>query len=149
MDTSNLFVAIVEDSNGSYTHVELNEQTGEYEVKHHFKYPWPFHYGYIENTMVVSDEDPLDVAIFGDFPSFTGQKLVVRVIGVAVIKDGDHKVFAINPDDSQFVMCQEYLEIPEELRRKSEGIFARGGHEIEKRLTSIESIEFIKKHVQK
>src|SRR5262245_18667864 len=136
MDGLKQMGAVIEDPNGSYTHVELNNETGQYEVRHNFKFPWPFHYGYIKGTMVGSDEDPLDIAIFGDFTSSTGQEITVRIIGAAVIKDGDHKIFAVYPADTQFGHCTEYLQIPKELRDKSEAIFARGGHEIEERLGS-------------
>jgi inorganic pyrophosphatase len=147
MTDTSLFTAIIEDPNGSYTHMEYNNQTGRYEVVHNFKYPWPFHYGYVKGTMVGSDEDPLDLAIFGDFESQTGQEILVRIIGAAVIRDGDHKVFGVNPNDGQYGHCMEYMEIPEELRQKGEGIFARGGHEIEEILDSASAVLFVRKYM--
>lgn len=141
-----LFTAIIEDPTGSYTHMEFNEERQQYEVIHNFKVPWPFHYGYIKGTYVDVDGDPLDLAIFGDFPSSTGQEMQVRIIGAAIIKDGDHKVFAVNPADNQFGNCTEYLQIPEELRTRGENVFARGGHEIYERLSSNDAIAFVKSH---
>jgi inorganic pyrophosphatase len=144
MKNSDLFLAVIEDQKGSYTHMELNELSNKYEVVHNFKLPWPFHYGYLKETFVESDGDPLDLAVFGDFRSETGLELYVRVIGAAVIKDGDHKIFAVNPLDEQFGECVEYSEIPLELRKKGENIFARGGHQIEEILTSSAAVGFIK-----
>lgn len=149
MEDQKTFQAIIEDPNGTSVHMEFNEQTGKYEIAHVFKVPWPFHYGYLKGTHVDSDNDPLDVAIFGDFQSETGQALSVRIIGAAIIKDGDHKVFAVNPADEQFGNCKEYMEIPRELREKGENVFARGGHVIEERLDSQASVLFVDKYCEK
>lgn len=144
-----MFHAVIEDPNGTSVHMEFDEQTGKYEIAHVFQVPWPFHYGYLKGTHVDSDNDPLDVAIFGNFTSETGQDILVRIIGAAIIKDGDHKVFAVNPDDRQFGNCTEYIDIPAELREKGEHVFARGGHVIEDRLGSQASVDFVQKHFRK
>lgn len=146
MKSSDLFLAVIEDQKGSYTHMEFNKFSKEYEVIHVFKLPWPFHYGYLKETFVDSDGDPLDLAVFGDFQSDTGLELYVRIIGAAVIKDGDHKIFAVSPLDEQFGKCTEYTQIPLELREKGENIFARGGHQIEEILTSSAAVRFIKQY---
>lgn len=148
MEDQKIFQAVIEDPNGTSVHMEFNEQSGKYEIVHVFQVPWPFHYGYLKGTRIDSDNDPLDVAIFGDFQSETGQDILVRVIGAAIIKDGDHKVFAVNPDDRQFGNCTEYREIPADLREKGEHVFARGGHVIEDRLSSQASVDFVNKHLR-
>jgi len=149
VEDQKLFQAVIEDPNGTSVHMEFNEQTGKYEIAHVFQVPWPFHYGYLQGTRVDSDNDPLDVAIFGNFTSETGQNILVRIIGAAIIQDGDHKVFAVNPDDRQFGSCTEYRDIPVELRERGEHVFARGGHVIEDRLSSLASAAFVRKHLKK
>lgn len=149
MEDQKLFQAIIEDPNGTSVHMEFNEQTSKYEIVHVFQVPWPFHYGYLPGTRVDCDNDPLDVAIFGDFISETGQNIIVRIIGAAIIQDGDHKIFAVNPDDSQFGSCTEYRDIPVELREKGEHVFARGGHVIEDRLGSLASADFVRTYLRK
>ncbi len=141
--TQKLVLVSIEDPKGSTTHVELDEATQQYKVMHKFPIPWPFHYGYIKNTYVPIDGDPLDVAVFGDFQTSIGQDIQIQVIGALYVQDGDHKVVAVYPDDIQFGGCVEYIDLPENLRLEGENIFKRGGHVIEKVLSSEDTMSLI------
>ena len=138
-----IVLATIEDPKGSKKHVEFDKVTQQYKVMHEFPLPWPFHYGFIKNTYVPADGDPLDIAVFGDFQTREGQDIQVRVIGALLVQDGDHKIVAVDPSDAQFGSCLEYTDLPESLRTDGESIFKKGGHVIEKTLSSEEAIDFI------
>lgn len=141
--TQKIVLASIEDPKGSTTHVELDEATQQYKVMHEFPIPWPFHYGFIKDTYVPVDGDPLDVAIFGDFQTRIGQDIQIQVIGALFVRDGDHKVIAVYPDDTQFGRYVEYIDLPENLRLDGENIFKKGGHVIEKVLSSEDTMRLI------
>ena len=138
-----IVLATIEDPRGSKKHVEFDKVTQQYKTVQEFLIPWPFHYGFIKNTYVPVDGDPLDIAVFGDFQTCEGQNIQVRVIGALLVQDGDHKVVAIDPSDRQFGSCAEYNDLPESLRIEGENIFKKGGHVIEKTLTSEEAVNLI------
>lgn len=144
--TKKILSVTIEDPKGSTTHVEFDEVTRVYEVVHKFLIPWPFHYGFIKNTYVPVDGDPLDIAVFGDFQTCEGQDIEVRVIGALLVQDGDHKVVAVYPSDAQFGNCLEYADLPESLRRAGESIFKKGGHIIERTISSQEAIDLIDRY---
>ncbi len=141
--TQKIVLASIEDPKGSTTHVELNETTQQYKVMHEFSIPWPFHYGFIKDTYVPVDGDPLDVAIFGDFQTRIGQDIHIQVIGALIVRDGDHKVIAVYPDDTQCGRYVEYIDLPENLRLDGENIFKKGGHVIKKVLNSEDAMRLI------
>jgi inorganic pyrophosphatase len=141
--SQNVLLAIIEDPKGSKAHVEFNTTTQQYEVVHKFLIPWPFHYGFLKDTYVSIDGDPLDIAIFSELQTQTGQEMLVRIIGALLVKDGDHKIFAVCPDDGQFGNCFEFTDLPESLRVESENIFKKGGHIIERVLNAEESMKLI------
>ena len=144
--TEKIVLASIEDPKGSMTHVELDEATQQYKVRHYFPIPWPFHYGFIKDTYVPVDQDPLDVAIFGDFQASPGQDIQIRVIGALLVRDGDHKVIAVYPEDTLFGRFVEYTDLPENLRLDGENIFKKGGHVIEQVLSSEDTMKLIDRY---
>lgn len=141
--SQNVLLAIIEDPKGSTTHVEFNSTTQQYEEVHKFSIPWPFHYGFLKDTYVSIDGDPLDIAIFSELQTETGQEMQVRIIGALLVKDGDHKILAVCSDDSQFEKCFKYTDLSESLRMESENIFKKGGHIIESVLNSEDAMKLI------
>ena len=59
----------------------------------------PVHYGYIDNTLNVSEDDEVDVLVFSQKTYNTGDKVKVEILGMFVREDGDHKIIA--RDDSE------------------------------------------------
>src|SRR5438270_4326161 len=106
--SQNVLLAIIEDPKGSKAHKEFNNSTQQFEVIHEFLIPWPFHYGFLKDTYVPIDRDPLDIAIFSELQTQTGQEIPVRIIGALLVEDGDHKILAVCPDDRQFGESFEY-----------------------------------------
>lgn len=144
--TQNVLLTIIEDPKGSTSHVEFNTTTQQYEVVHKFPIPWPFHYGFLKDTYVPIDGDPLDIAIFSELQTQTGQEMLVRIIGALLVKDGDHKILAVCPDDSQFGKVFEYTDLSESLRVESENIFKKGGHIIERVLNAEDAMKLVERY---
>lgn len=144
--SQNVLLAIVEDPKGSMTHVEFNTTTQQYEVVRTFQIPWPFHYGFLKDTLVPVDDNPLDIAIFSELQTQTGQEMLVRIIGALLVKDGDHKVLAVCPDERQFEKCFAYTDLSANLRVESENIFKKGGHIIERVLNTEDAMKFIERY---
>lgn len=141
-----LLPVVIEDPKGSLEHREFNSETQTYEVVQRFTIPWPFHYGYIKGTRVEVDRDPLDIAIFSTVEAQIGQEMVARIIGALFVQDGDHKIFGVCQDDSQFGQCMEYTDIAESLRVEGENIFKKGGHIIEKVFNAEDALELIEQY---
>ena len=59
----------------------------------------PVHYGYIDNTLNVSEDDEVDVLVFSQKTYNTGDRVEVEILGMFVREDGDHKIIA--RDDSE------------------------------------------------
>lgn len=140
--TQNALLAVIEDPKGSLTHVEWDATAQKYEVKRTFTIPWPFHYGFLKDTRVDVDGEALDVAIFSERQAQPGQEMLVRIIGALLVKDGDHKILAVCPDDIRFGMCFEYADIPESLRLEGKKVFEID-HIIERTLNVEEAMKLV------
>src|SRR5579884_640939 len=143
--TQDALLAIIEDPKGSLTHVELDPTTRDYKVVREFTIPWPFHYGSLKDTHVEVDHDALDIAVFSELEVQRGQEMIVRIIGALLVKDGDHKILAVCPDDMQFRKCFEYVDIPENLRAQGEKVF-QIDHTIERILNAEEAMKLIERY---
>jgi len=72
--------------------------------------------------------------------------MLIRIIGALLVKDGDHKILAVCPDDNQFGKIFEYTDLSESLRIKSESIFKKGGHITERVLNAEDSMNLIERY---
>lgn len=134
--------AAIEDRIGSKEHHEFDENTQIFQVKSTFDNPWPFHYGFLPG-MSSGDGEQLDIAIFSSLAAETGQLRRVRIIGMAIMIDGDNKVFGVFPEDMEFFGIVEYENLSEELKSLSSSIFERNGPRIKQLVDSRNTYQYL------
>jgi len=75
---------------------------------------YPADYGFIENTLG-EDDDPLDVLVLVDEPTFPGCLIECRAIGMFRMRDekgGDDKVLAVPAHDPRLSHLQDIFHVP-------------------------------------
>jgi anaerobic magnesium-protoporphyrin IX monomethyl ester cyclase len=133
---------VLEDVIGTNVHHEFDRKTSTFVVKNSFKVAWPFHYGFIPG-LKSGDMEDLDVAVFSRYPAKTGDVRRIRIIGMALTKDGDNKVFAVFPEEMEYWHVSEYENLPHEGREGVVSIFERNGPRFTKFLDSRSAYQFI------
>lgn len=134
--------AVIEDVIGSKAHHEFDEDTQAFHITNVFSNPWPFHYGFLPGTHS-GDGEQLDIAIFSSLPAETGQLRRVRLIGMAMMVDGDDKVFGVFPEDMEFFGVVEYENLSEGLKKASASLFERNGPRIKRFVDSRNTYHYI------
>lgn len=87
---------------------------------------YPVDYGFIPETYE-DDDDPVDVMVFGDEPSFQGSVLKVRPIGLLRMLDEgrpDDKVLAVPLGNPRFAQVKELKEMPDHLLKELTHFFS-------------------------
>lgn len=134
--------AVIEDVVGSKAHHEFDEDTQTFHITNIFSNPWSFHYGFLPGTRS-GDGEQLDIAIFSSLPAQTGQLRRVRIIGMAIMVDGDNKVFGVFPEDVEFFGVIEYENLSDELRKASSSLFERNGPRIKRFVDSRNTYQYV------
>ena len=98
--------AVIEIPRGSRNKYELDKTTGQFRLDRVLfsAVHYPGDYGFIPGTFA-EDNDPLDVLVLVDEPSFPGVMIVVRPLGVIDMVDGDeadHKILAVHTRNPRF-----------------------------------------------
>ena len=87
---------------------------------------YPGDYGFVTQT-IAQDDDPLDILVLGDVPSFTGCLCKVRLIGLFEMLDNgvcDEKVIAYGAANPRYADRQNYTDIRPHILREIEHFFA-------------------------
>ncbi|MCA0374974.1 MAG: inorganic diphosphatase [Gemmatimonadetes bacterium] len=105
-DAPHLVTAIVEIPAGSRNKYELDKETGHFKLDRvlYSAVHYPGDYGFIPRTLH-EDNDPLDVLVKINEPTFPGCQITVRPIGVLTMLDKgepDDKVLGVPADDPYF-----------------------------------------------
>lgn len=119
--------AVIEIPRGSRNKYELDKETGLflfdrllYSAVH-----YPGDYGLIPQTLA-GDDDPLDVLVMVTAPTFSGCLMVVRPIGVFVMRDEkglDEKLLAVPVRDPLYDGHRELSDAPPHFLREVEHFF--------------------------
>jgi inorganic pyrophosphatase len=127
VDASTLTV-VIEIPGGSRNKYELDHQTGQIYLDRMLftATRYPADYGFIEGT-VAGDEDPLDALVFVGEPTFPGCRILVRPVGVFVMreeKEMDEKVLCVPLQDPAWSQVQDLSDLLPTLLAEIEHFFA-------------------------
>ena len=87
---------------------------------------YPVDYGFIPNTCG-GDGDPLDVLVLVEEPTFPGCHIVVRPVGILLMRDEkgrDEKVLAVPTADPRFDRIRNLKDVPQYRLDEIENFFA-------------------------
>ena len=120
--------AIVEIPRGSRNKYELDKETGLFRFDRllYSAVYYPGDYGLIPRTLA-DDDDPLDVLIMVTVPTFPGCLIVVRPLGVFVMRDEkglDEKILAVPVADPLYDEYRSLEDAPAHFLREVEHFFA-------------------------
>ncbi|PSL50456.1 inorganic pyrophosphatase [Salsuginibacillus halophilus] len=109
--------AIVEIPTGSQNKYEFDKEKGAYVLDRVLFSPmfYPAEYGYLDKTLAL-DEDPLDILVLVNNPTFPGCMIESRVIGyLNMVDDGeeDQKLLAVPTEDPRFENVTSLNDIPQ------------------------------------
>ena len=118
---------IVEIPKGSTNKYEYDGELGMFRLDRALYSPmhYPGDYGFIPGTLA-EDNDPLDVLVLVQEPSFTGCLLEVRPVGVLNMvddKEGDQKVLAVPTKNPRYDQIHTMDQIFNHVRREIEHFF--------------------------
>lgn len=102
-----IVTAVVEIPKGSVNKYEYDYKTGYFRLDRVLRQTifYPTEYGFIPQTWNAKDDDPLDIMVVSNFPTFTGCVLTVRPIGVILLNDTgeqDNKIVSVLEGDPRF-----------------------------------------------
>jgi inorganic pyrophosphatase len=115
-DVPRVVHAIIEIPKGSTNKYEYDKQLQVFRLDRTLYSPvhYPGAYGFIPRTHA-EDDDPLDVVVLVDDPTFTGCLIDVRPVGVLVMEDDkglDHKILAVPLSDPRMRDVKSLRHIP-------------------------------------
>lgn len=87
---------------------------------------YPGDYGFIPNTLA-EDDDPLDILVITDNPTFPGCIVQARVVGALVMSDEkgqDTKILSVVDNDPRTREIFNLEDVPQHIRREIEYFFA-------------------------
>src|SRR5690606_25304780 len=118
---------IVEIPQGSRSKFELDKQTGLFKLDRYLfsSLVYPGDYGFVPQTLA-EDDDPLDVLVMVNEPTFTGCLIETRVVGLFLMKDrdaNDYKVLGVPNSDPLFNEYQDLDDVPSHFLREVEHFF--------------------------
>jgi inorganic pyrophosphatase len=127
MDTTTPTV-VIEIPGGSRNKYELDAATGQIYLDRMLftATRYPADYGFIEGTLG-GDGDPLDALVFVGEPTFPGCRILVRPVGVFVMRDEkghDEKVLCVPLRDPAWSHVQELVDLRPTLLAEIEQFFA-------------------------
>ena len=127
MDASTLTV-VIEIPGGSRNKYELDHQTGQIYLDRMLftATRYPADYGFIEGTLA-GDGDPLDALVFVGEPTFPGCRILVRPVGVFVMREEkgmDEKVLCVPLQDPAWSQVQDLSDLLPTLLAEIEHFFA-------------------------
>jgi inorganic pyrophosphatase len=127
VDASTLTV-VIEIPGGSRNKYELDHQTGQIYLDRMLftATQYPADYGFIEGTLA-GDGDPLDALVFVGEPTFPGCRILVRPVGVFVMREEkgmDEKVLCVPLQDPAWSQVQDLSDLLPTLLAEIEHFFA-------------------------
>ena len=119
---------IVEIPKGRRSKFEVDKKTGLIRLDRYLysSSHYPGDYGFIPQTLA-EDNDPLDVLVMVNEPTFSGCLIATRVIGLFRMKDhnvNDFKVLGVPHTDPLFAEFQNLGDVPSHFLREVEHFFA-------------------------
>lgn len=119
---------IVEIPQGSRSKFELDKATGLFRLDRYLfsSLVYPGDYGFVPQTLA-EDDDPLDVLVMVNEPTFTGCLIEARVVGLFLMKDrdaNDFKVLGVPNSDPLFNEYQDLDDVPSHFLKEVEHFFA-------------------------
>ena len=116
--------AFIEIPKGSNVKYELDEKTGVMKVDRilYTSMAYPYNYGFVPGTLG-EDGDPLDIMVISNASFNSGTTVMVRPIGVLLMKDEegiDTKVMAVPVEkvDPEFAGVKDIADLPEFVKTK-------------------------------
>jgi inorganic pyrophosphatase len=118
---------IIEIPKGSRNKYEIDHDTGAVWLDRHLftATAYPTDYGFIPHTLA-EDDDPLDVLVLLDEPTFAGCHILARPVGVfwmADEKGPDAKVLCVPSGDPRWAEIEDLADIPGYLQSEIEHFF--------------------------
>ncbi len=120
--------AVVEIPKGSRNKYEIDHETGIVRLDRVLfsSVHYPTDYGFVLNT-ISADNDPLDVLIIVEEPTFPGCHVMVRPIGVLVMRDEkglDEKILAVPIADPRFNTIKDISQLQPHWLTEIENFFS-------------------------
>jgi inorganic pyrophosphatase len=113
---------LIEIPKGSNVKYEYDEHSGSIKVDRilHTSMVYPYNYGFVCGTLG-EDGDPLDIMVISGASFFPGTTVVVRPIGLLLMKDEegiDTKILGVGTDkiDPEFKLVNDVKELPENVK---------------------------------
>ncbi len=118
---------IVEVPKGSSNKYEYDKDLGVFFLDRRLYSPvyYPGDYGFIPSTLA-GDNDPLDVVLLTQDPSFSGCMIYARPLGVLLMTDDkgeDAKILAVPVSDPYFETYKELEDVPPHFLREMDHFF--------------------------
>lgn len=119
--------AIIEIPKGRRSKFELDKKTGLIKLDRYLYSAshYPGDYGFIPQTLA-EDDDPLDVIVMVNEPTFSGCLIEARVLGMFRMIDkgvNDFKVFGVPNSDPYFADFHALEDVPKNFLREVEHFF--------------------------
>ncbi len=130
---------VVEIPKGSRNKYEYHKEAGAFKLDRVLYSPvfYPGDYGFIPQTYY-DDNDPFDVLVVTNLPTFTGCILEARPVGMFCMSDRgepDDKILAVLNHDPFFKDVKDYTDLPRHYLREVEHFFSvykdLEGHHVE------------------
>ncbi len=120
--------AIVEIPKGRRSKFEIDKATGLMRLDRYLysSSHYPGDYGFIPQTKA-EDNDPLDILIMVNEPTFSGCLIRARVVGLFRMKDrgaNDYKVLGVPDSDPLFAEICDLEDVPQHFLREVEHFFS-------------------------
>lgn len=96
------FVAKIEIPKGSFFKYEQDKESGVLKVDRVLSLPCPYNYGYLKNSVISADGDPLDVFVITAEPLEPLSEVKLKIWGLLLCEDNgveDNKVIAMVDGD--------------------------------------------------
>lgn len=120
--------AIVEIPKGRRSKFEVDKATGliKFDRYLYSSSVYPGDYGFIPQTLA-EDNDPLDILVMVNEPTFAGCLIEARVVGIFRMKDkgqNDYKILGVPNTDPLFAHIRKLDDVPPHFIREVEFFFA-------------------------
>jgi len=124
----NIVNTIIEIPKGNRNKYEVDKVTGLLKLDRYLysSSHYPGDYGFIPQTLA-QDDDPLDVLVMVNKPTFSGCLIESRVLGLFKMEDKgayDHKILAVPNSDPLFDEYQHISDVPQSYLREVEHFFS-------------------------
>jgi inorganic pyrophosphatase len=119
--------AIIEIPQGRRSKYELDKETGLFKLDRYLfsSLHYPADYGFIPQTLA-EDDDPLDVLVMVNEPTFSGCLIETRAIGLFKMQDrgvNDFKVLGVPNSDPLFEHMRDLDDVPKHFLKEVEHFF--------------------------